>query len=178
MDAESVRDRILWTSGELNPAAMYGPAVPVSQDDTGQVVVSDSSRRSIYVQCRRSQPMSLLAAFDFPTLESHCPSRSCSTVAPQSLMLLNSGFVVQQAERFAARAAREAGDSLPAGRIVRAWKLAYGREPERDELQLALKFLEEQSAEASAAGEKDPQAKALTCLCLTLLNSNEFIYVD
>ena len=178
LDAESLRDRILWTSGDLVAWLMYGPAVPVSQDDSGQVVVNDTTRRSVYIQCRRSQPMSLLAAFDFPTLESHCPSRVSSTVAPQSLMLLNSVFVVQQSERFAARVVRESGDVEPAGQVARAWELAYGRPPDADEVSLAVACLEEQSAAASAAGEKEPKSKALACLCLTLLNSNEFIYVD
>ena len=39
LDAESIRDRILATSGELN-AQLYGPAAPIEEDTTGQVAVA------------------------------------------------------------------------------------------------------------------------------------------
>ena len=52
-----------------------------------------------------------------------------STVAPQSLMLMNNDFILQQADDFADRVQTcAAGDDVPA-RCNSAWDLAFGRRP-------------------------------------------------
>ena len=96
LDAETLRDRILATSGVLSDK-MFGPAVPVKEDAVGQVVDRRRSaggrraaagheafRRSIYIQVRRSQPLAMLHAFDQPVMETNCERRTVSTVATQS----------------------------------------------------------------------------------------------
>ncbi|MCS5574897.1 MAG: DUF1549 and DUF1553 domain-containing protein, partial [Pseudomonadales bacterium] len=52
LDAEIVRDRILAVSGKLD-STMFGKASGVKADDTGQIIVDGSNRRSIYIQVRR-----------------------------------------------------------------------------------------------------------------------------
>ncbi len=104
LEAEIMRDRILVASGALT-ATLYGPPVAVKADDAGQIVeAAEPTRRSVYVQTRRSQPLSLLTVFDAPVMEVNCALRPSSTVAPQSLMMMNSEFVLKQAEKMAARA--------------------------------------------------------------------------
>src|SRR5688572_4590822 len=90
-------------------------------------------RRSVYVQVRRSRPLAVLHAFDAPVMEVNCEKRQSSTVATQSLMLMNSQFVLDQAVRFARRLQGEAGDDR-AGQITRAWQLAFSRAPSTFEL--------------------------------------------
>ena len=87
LEAEEIRDVILHLSGRLDET-LYGPPVPVAEDAVGQVLpANDSPRRSLYLQVRRTKPVSLLAAFDFPTMAVNCDrrapaprprSRSCS----------------------------------------------------------------------------------------------------
>jgi len=103
LDAETLRDRILAASGRLDPTP-FGPPVPVAEDAVGQVnPAGDSPRRSLYLQVRRSQPVSFLAAFDAPVMAVNCERRQSSTSAPQSLMLMNSDFVLNHARRLAER---------------------------------------------------------------------------
>ena len=81
------------------------PPVPIEDDATGQVVVKgDLPRRSIYLQVQRTKPVSFLTAFDAPVMETNCDRRLSSTVATQSLMMMNSE-VVSEALRGAGRTA-------------------------------------------------------------------------
>lgn len=73
-------------------------------------------------------------------------------------------------------------ESMPE-RIVRAWQLAYGRDPEREELILATQFAAEQmdainSHSVQLPAGRDAFQQALTDVCHALLTSNEFLYVD
>ncbi len=107
LEAEIVRDRILSTSGDLGDK-MFGPPVNVKADDAGQVLVDgDETRRSIYIRVKRTQPVALLKAFDAPVMEVNCEDRPSSTVAPQSLMLMNSEFILRHARKFAERVQAE-----------------------------------------------------------------------
>lgn len=97
LDAEVLRDSILMISGQWKPD-LYGPPVPLQEDDAGQVRMDPSQpRRSIYAKWRRTQPVALLQAFDAPVMGVNCDSRPSSTVATQSLMMMNNEFVLEQA---------------------------------------------------------------------------------
>ena len=101
LEAEIVRDRAIAAAGRLNDS-MFGKPLEITEDFAGQVHVKDDvPRRSVYVQDRRSKPVSLLAAFDAPVMSVNCERRSSSTVAPQSLMLMNGDFLLAQAEHMA-----------------------------------------------------------------------------
>ena len=95
LDAEALRDRVLAVSGSLD-RQLYGPPVQVKEDAAGQFHLR-SPRRSLYGQSRRSRPPSFLRAFDAPVMETNCVERSSSTVATQSLLLLNGDFLAAQA---------------------------------------------------------------------------------
>jgi len=218
LDAEIIRDAILSVSGVFNEK-MFGPPVPVRPDVHGQIVVGldkttgdnkmpveeplngEEFRRGVYIQVRRSRPLAMLHAFDAPVMEVNCERRQSSTVATQSLMLMNSQFILDQAARFAQRLQKESGDDR-AGQLARAWQLAFSRSPRGAELADALAFLSRQVDQLKTAGEKDaaetkdvkkdvkkddkskpaakpaPELQALTDLCQALLSANEFLYVD
>ncbi|HAD60291.1 MAG TPA: hypothetical protein DCG12_13695, partial [Planctomycetaceae bacterium] len=92
LDAETIRDRMLAASGQLD-RTLFGKPVAIKLDDTGQVIVNgDQRRRSLYVKVRRSQPVAMLQAFDAPVMQTNCEMRPTSTVATQSLMLMNGEF--------------------------------------------------------------------------------------
>ena len=136
LDAETIRDRMLAASGQLD-RTLYGAPVAIKEDFTGQVVVDGAQRRrSLYIQQRRSRPVAMLQAFDAPVMETNCEVRSSSTVATQSLMLMNGDFILDQAAKLAARVADEAtplspGElaglpELPAS-LEPTWQYGYGR---------------------------------------------------
>ncbi len=106
LDAEVMRDRVLAASNSLQQT-MFGKPIPVAEDFVGQVIVNDTSRRSVYVQQKRSKPETLMRAFDAPVMECNCDKRPASTVATQSLMLMNNEFVLKQASLLAERVRRE-----------------------------------------------------------------------
>lgn len=108
LEAETLRDRMLVASGQLDRTLLGRPA-KIKEDETGQVVVDGAqTRRSLYIQVRRSRPVAMLQTFDAPVMETNCESRPSSTVATQSLMLLNGQFILKQAAKLADRAADEA----------------------------------------------------------------------
>jgi hypothetical protein len=212
LDAEIVRDAMLSTSGVLNEK-MFGPPVPVRPDVHGQIVVGldkttgdnkmpvevplhgEEFRRGVYVEVRRSRPLAMLHAFDAPVMEVNCERRQASTVATQSLMLMNSQFMLDQSATFAQRLRKEAGDDV-VRQVTLAWQLAFSRSPTSSELNDASAFLARQieylkPIEAGKGTEKKdekdkapqkprptPELQALTDLCQSLLSANEFLYTD
>jgi len=108
LDAETIRDRMLAASGQLD-RQLYGRPIAIKEDETGQVIVNgDQKRRSMYIQARRSRPVAMLQTFDAPVMQTNCEVRPVSTVATQSLMLMNGEFTLSQAALLADRAAKEA----------------------------------------------------------------------
>jgi hypothetical protein len=105
LDAESLRDSILAISGQLK-TDLYGVPIPLQEDDAGQVRIDPSvPRRSLYAKWRRTQPVAMLQAFDAPVMGVNCDVRQASTVATQSLMLLNNEFLLDQSDKLAKRIA-------------------------------------------------------------------------
>jgi hypothetical protein len=137
LGAETIRDRMLAATGSLD-ATVGGRPVGIKDDDTGQTIVDGpQTRRSLYVQVRRSRPVAMLQAFDAPVMECNCEVRPVSTVATQSLMLLNGEFILDQAARLADRAiaASAALDPPPAAASLAtglpepphpAWSYGFG----------------------------------------------------
>jgi hypothetical protein len=113
LDAETLRDRVLASTGTLD-ATMFGPPIGVQEDDTGQVIAAGNvHRRSVYLLQRRTQPVALMQAFDAPVMTTNCEARPSSTVATQSLMLMNGEFWIGRAAALAERALREPAKSAP-----------------------------------------------------------------
>lgn len=205
LDAETIRDTVLAVSGNL-ARTLYGPPVPVTSNGVGQVVIGtprgdregrvnvlsdgETFRRSIYIQARRSLKLDMLDAFDVPTMTPNCEQRSSSTVALQSLLLMNNTELLRQSEVFAERVVREAGDDSEA-QIQRAWRLALTTEPTAEQRQRSLAFLEAQTDFARMQSSRlTPEEtkklrfaeqlpyQALAVFCQFLLSNNAFLYVD
>lgn len=182
LDAETLRDAILLVSGRLDPTA-GGPAVPVAEDSVGLVTPEgDSPRRSLYLQVKRSSPVSILTTFDAPVMGVNCDQRDVSTSASQSLMMMNGDFVLNSAKQVAERIKAETPeDERPAvdRHIERAWLRIYQRPISDEEMEWAKAFAAEHRAALDQNGaEGDRDLIVLAHLCQQLLNSNEFLYVD
>ena len=129
-----------------NPKADFGPA---------------DWRRMIYQTKVRMAQDSTFGAFDCPDAGQNQPSRPRSTTPLQALNLFNSRFVAQQAELFADRLRREAGDDA-AAQVRRGFRLALGREPDDEETRLCAELI---------------RAHGLPTFCRVLFNTNEFLFL-
>jgi hypothetical protein len=201
---EIIRDSMLAVSGGLNlksggpgvfpevDPGLIGLIEAASKKDQGWPVTRDGPelwRRSVYVTQKRTVTAPIMDLFDPPDLVSSCPKRSTTTVAPQALQLLNNKFVVGQSTLFAERLRNEVGKDQ-VGQIRRAFRLSYGRLPDATELEASQSFLRKQLSYHRGLRKKlqdqgidpaeipDPDKAALTDLCHSLFNSNEFVYVN
>jgi hypothetical protein len=133
---------------------------------------ADHYRRSIYVFARRNLRYPIFEAFDRPDAGASCPIRNQTTTAIQSLELLNSELANATARGLAAETLRDFDQEMlvmnPEPAIHSLYKKCYSRNADPSELK-AIKTL---------IFEDRPIEKSLTMICLALLNSNEFIYVD
>jgi hypothetical protein len=177
LDAEALRDAMLHVSGELDRQA-GGPYVPTRHTPEGVVEVAENQdgarRRSVYLQQRRTQVVTLLQLFDAPSIVTGCSVRPTSTVPLQALSLLNSDFVRARARAFARRL-DEAGPD-PDARLVVAFRLAWGRAAAAEETEAAHRLLAAQRA--VYAGRPDAGERAWADLCQMVLASNAFLYVE
>jgi hypothetical protein len=180
LDAEALRDAMLFVSGELDDRA-GGPYIPTHRRDSGEVVVDEkavgSHRRSVYLQQRRTQVASLLEVFDAPSIVTNCTRRLPSTIPLQSLSLLNSDFVVNRSRALADRVRREVGDD-PDAIIQRVFLRTIGREPAPDEYAAAHRFLDTQPHRYPDRSPDDALRQSQSDLCQMLLASNSFLYIE
>jgi hypothetical protein len=178
LDAEALRDAMLHVASELD-AHLGGPSVPSTRTPEGAVEVAEntpgSRRRSVYLQQRRTQVVTLLQLFDAPALVGTCGKRALSTVPLQPLALLNSEFVRARARGFARRLAREVGADVEK-RLTLAFRLACGRAASADEMASCRAFLKKQSGAYGSGPEGD--ARTWADLCQMILASNTFLYVE
>jgi hypothetical protein len=114
-------------------------------------------------------------------MEPNCELRNSSTVAPQSLLLMNSAFIVEQAEKLAQRVMKQAGNSDAQAQAKAAWRFVFGAEASDAEAQDLTRYLTAQ-AKALAGGRtvkpEEAPLRALASLCQALLGSNQFLYVE
>lgn len=212
LQAEEVRDSVLAISGKLNNK-FGGKPVPVMQDEIGQFILGidningngvpdkmlplngEEFRRSVYVQVRRSRPLTVMEPFDLPVLDPNCPQRNSSTVSPQSLLLMNSEFVQEHSRNLTDRLISQAGPDVRS-QVVLAWRLAFANDPTELELADAVAFVTAQTevfqpkptppaiAPAQpvpangAVQPPDPSRQAMALLVQSMLSSNRFLYVE
>jgi hypothetical protein len=169
LEAEALRDAILAVSGKLDLRA-GGPGFSAFQTNDNYVRIYNAKtefgppewRRMIYMTKVRMQQDSTFGAFDCPDGGQITPKRMRSTTPLQALNLLNSEFLVQQSDLFAARLEKEAPNN-PEGQIRLGFELAFNRRPDPQEVRSALTLVGQHG---------------LPMLCRALFNSNEFIFVE
>ena len=157
---------------------MGGPYVPIQANADGAVVISESGqggrRRSVYLQQRRTQVVSLLQVFDAPTIVFNSLRRPRTAMPLQSLALMNSDFVRARAQSFAGHILDQKIDEPR--RIRLAFMKAYSRTISEDEEISASQFIKNQ--EQLYAPSSEARSKAWIDFCQSLLMSNEFLYLD
>jgi hypothetical protein len=188
LEAEAVRDSILAASGDLDQGR-GGPPVMISARPDGLVAVardrqSDPSlpyRRSVYLLTRRAYNLSLLSVFDQPVIATNCLKRGASALPLQSLFMINDAFLAEEAAHFARRVKERGGTtSSPEKTIELAFRMALVRRPNARETATCAALLRQQTERGLSSGlaPDDSARYATEQLCLTLLNTSEFLFAE
>src|SRR5262245_37005712 len=160
MEAEALRDSMLYVSGLMNPQ-MGGPGVfpPVPAGTLSELSATaaaggwktekdaaQANRRSVYIFVRRNLRYPMLQEFDSANTFEVWHSRKNTVTPAQSLDLLNNELVLDWSRALAGRILKDTGFT-PESRdqVDRAFTLAYGRKADGEELKTAVEFLERQT---------------------------------
>jgi hypothetical protein len=184
MDAEILRDAILAVSGELDKTR-GGPPIEITSPPDGLSVAKSAptstsgNRRSIYLFARRVYPLKFLEIFDSPIMPVNCTQRTTSATVLQSLVILNSDFVIEQSGRLADKILKQVGEQ-PDSAVRLAYQQILSRSPNDEQTARSLRFLDEQSTDYIHAKNSHSKARrdAIADLCQMLIASNEFLYVE
>ena len=129
--------------------------------------------RSVYLPVIRGLLPEFLKVFDFPEPSNPAASRSVTNVPTQSLFLMNSPFVTEQAK---AAGERVCGDHSDARQRVEAlWLHCLSRLPIDAERTMALEFVKNWQAPAD---DQTVAQDAWSALAQSLMGSAEFRFVD
>ena len=144
LEAEAVRDAMLYVSGQLNLERPLGTYLrEVGEGGVGQNVFEPVIRsikadtRSVYLPRVRSVLPEMLETFDAPDASLVTGSRDITSSPLQSLFLMNNPFVQDQSVALANRLAGVPQEQ----RIATVYEIAFGRSPTQRERQLAELFL-------------------------------------
>jgi hypothetical protein len=133
LEFEATRDTLLSVAGTLD-TNMGGHSVDITAEPY-------STRRTVYGFIDRQNLPNLFRAFDFASPDTSSARRFFTTVPQQALFLMNSPFVVEQAQKLVARADFKAAQTEPE-KVRLIYQLAFQREPSKEELELARQFTE------------------------------------
>jgi uncharacterized protein DUF1553/uncharacterized protein DUF1549/cytochrome c len=160
LEVEQWRDSLLAVSGTLD-RSRGGPTFDLKDPN--------ARRRTVYAKISRHELDGLLRLFDFPDANVTSDKRTVTTVPQQQLFALNSEFMAAQARAFTRRI--EKLGSSDTERITAAYRLAFGRQPEAREIELAENFLAHPPKPGDRLTRWEQYAQVL-------LASSEMMYVD
>lgn len=187
LQGEVIRDAMLLSAGQLDrtvggPSVM--PRLPPELISTllkGQWKASsreqDNARRSIYTFARRNLRFPIFDVFDRPDAGTSCAMRTQTTTPTQSLQMLNSPFTVECAQKLATRLLAEVSGngSIPTDEaqteielIERLFIRLLARQPTREETHWLQQIF----------GQCATRSEALMVASVSLMNTNEFLYID
>jgi len=188
LEAEAIRDSLLAVSGRLN-LKMGGPSLlpPVEPDELffshnpaakigwKKADESEASRRSVYVFVKRSLLLPEFRLLGMADPNVVTPKREVMTTANQALVLFNGRFAHEQAGFLAKRIVAAAG-KRPEDQVRALFELVLCRPTLAEEQQILVRYL----AEHPRATRHDTTGVpiALQSLCLIVLNTNEFVYIN
>lgn len=188
LDLEALRDSLLFAGGHLD-LSLGGPSVELTE-------APYPTRRSIYGFIERQNMPSFFRTFDFANPNAHSGGRPHTVTPQRALYLMNSPFILQQAQQVAARSSqfspRDAIDEpldqdATTTRLRRLFRFALSRNPTAEEAVWAMEFLrgdfteQGESSWRGSEGIQEALPPALSNweqLAHSLLMSNEFVFLD
>jgi mono/diheme cytochrome c family protein len=155
LTVECWRDAILAATGRLDLGHIGGPSIDPADPQ--------ERRRTVYSRISRLSLNPLLALFDYPDANLTAARRAETTTPLQKLFVMNSPFMIRQAEALAERVTKAVGGDDRAF-IQRAYEVLYGRAATAAETRLGMEFLKR--------GERRQQYAHV------LLAANEMLFLD
>jgi hypothetical protein len=176
MEAEAVRDSVLFAAGELDPT-MGGADIP---HDQGLKV----NRRTIYFTTHGEEKMRMLELFDAAEV-TDCYKRTETVVPQQALALANSELTLRCGRTLAGKlweaVSKDISDASARNKafVAAAFEQVLTRDPSGAEEATCLKFLARQADIVRSASDvkKDPESRAREDLVHVLLNHNDFVTI-
>jgi cytochrome c553 len=170
LDAEALMDTLAWHSDRVKRS---------DHDAPGWKLVL--SGRTLFGEFTRDKPQTTLDLFDGANPDLLVPDRPDSTSAPQALFMLNNETVLTTAANLAKKTTTDTSDERQ--RIAYLYERLFGRSATDEEQTVAAQIIRqsrETRQQLVVAGEKgvDVQTGPWEDLCLALICSNEFLYVD
>ncbi len=162
LEAEPIRDSLLWVSGLLD-TAMFGKGT----------LDPAMKRRSVYFQIKRSKLIPTMQLFDSPEPLVGQGTRPSTIISPQALLFMNNGQVREAALALARR--YEFGSIENA--VQNGYRAVIGRNPTPAEQQATTRFIQTQELSYLKSGRKDGRKLALADCAQVLFGLNEFVYV-
>ena len=172
LDAEAIRDSLLQISGSLDVSIQSGRTIAKvsTYDNEFHHDEHPMDCRSVYVPSFRNTMLDLFEVFDVANPNVVTGKRTNSLRPAQSLYMLNSPFVMDQAQKAAATFLKSSsfqpGDASRS--VHNAWRICLGRGPSSAELTAALQTV----------GEQPDSELAWSTLFHSLFASVDFRYVD
>ncbi len=148
LDFEELRDSLLAAGGGLDRRLGGLPESAIAWPY--------GRRRTLYSFIDRALVPNDFRIFDFASPDAHSPQRHLTTVPQQALLMMNSPFVISQAQALLARP-EIAGERDARRRVQRLYRLLFGRAPAAEELAAGLAFVRD---EANDAGLLSPAEEA------------------
>lgn len=205
LDAEMIRDSVLFTSGlliEKSGGKSVKPTQPEGIWESVSFVGSNTRefrpdqgdslyRRSLYTFWKRTSPPPVMLTFDAPSRE-NCTVRRARTNTPlQALALMNDKQYVEASRQLAARMLAH-GEAADSARLAFGFRVVTARQPSPTELAVLEKILSKQRekysqdkraaekllsyADAPRTSESDPSEHAAwTMVANLMLNLDEAI---
>ena len=168
LDAESLLDAMLMVTGSLR--SDMGGATIRSGTTNDYGYQHGGERRAVYWPVLRNSLPEIFDIFDFANPSMVTGSRDVSSTPPQALFLMNNPWVIQQAERGAARFLQPSG-LTDDERLAQVFLATLGRNPGPTESHAILEFL--------AAADQDKIARQFrwTQVLHALFGSIDFRYL-
>ncbi|MCB1275928.1 PSD1 and planctomycete cytochrome C domain-containing protein [Prosthecobacter sp.] len=182
LEAEEIRDTLLAVAGSLD-TTFGGKTIPrrnrefVFNHTSKDFTTYGSTRRALYLPIIRNNLYDLFQQFDYPDPATSTGLRHSSVVSPQALLLMNSDLATNAAKDFAARLFKLSDDT--ATRLRAAYRLAFAREANDDDLRRAQNYLITTDAALNSSQQDSTkrEQEVWSLLCQALMMSNEFIYL-
>ncbi len=165
---EALRDAMLCVSGEIDHRIGGSSIRPGTRSDYDYR--HDSNRRSLYLPVFRNSLPPLFDLFDFADSSVSVGQRAQSTVAPQSLAMMNHPWIIGRARQAAKRLLHESAGQPTESMIGRLYVACFSRSPDAEEMQLCLEFL--------GGGDAPPSEDRLADLIQSLFASIDFRYLE
>ena len=165
LDAEEIRDSMLFDAGDMDTKKTSGPSSDFSEDNV---------EPTVFCKVSRFRLNTYLQVFDFPNPSFTSEQRFSSNVPLQQLYFMNNPFVYKQAGVLAERVKDAPTDK---DRIIKLYRYVFQRDPSAQEIELGLQFLSTTPEKAGYAVVGEP-ITAWHQYARIMLSSNEFQFLN